>query len=355
MRSRRRFTSVGQRVRACARIGERPQHALFGEAFAEARLGEHLVFDETAHARRLVGERALVELAEDACRASPASRSAEISLRSCAIRALLSSRQIEAQQRRLHFGVRAAPRRRRRSARSLRRPPRDTSLPPGFTTAASAWAPVMRASRMRFWRDRGHHALEALEVGEVVLAQRDQDAVVGAGEVETVSDDASSRSIRASSAFGRAILDEVGEVLDEFAARLRPKSSVCASVKISSNWSKMSSGNQRCVRRRRAARRRGGGGIPRATRRRPPSPRLRPVAGGLGGAEDRLLDLLGRRRRVARVVDAHVDRAEALRRSRGTMPARRIEVLPRPDCPKRIVSGLRCTRRASSAISSSRP
>ena len=37
------------------------------------------------------------------------------------------------------------------------------------------------------------------------------------------------------------------------------------------------------------------------------------------------------------------------------MPARRIEVLPRPDWPKRIVRSLRCTRRASSATSSSRP
>jgi AcrR family transcriptional regulator len=39
---------------------------------------------------------------------------------------------------------------------------------------------------------------------------------------------------------------------------------------------------------------------------------LRPAAGGLGGAEDRALDLLGRRRRVRVVVEAHIDGAEAL-------------------------------------------
>ena len=37
----------------------------------------------------------------------------------------------------------------------------------------------------------------------------------------------------------------------------------------------------------------------------------RPVTRGLGRAEDRLLDLFGRRRRIGRVVDPHVDRAIA--------------------------------------------
>src|SRR5689334_9603381 len=41
-----------QRARLRARVIEGAQHALLGEALAEARLGEHLVFDEPPHARR---------------------------------------------------------------------------------------------------------------------------------------------------------------------------------------------------------------------------------------------------------------------------------------------------------------
>jgi hypothetical protein len=57
--------------------------------------------------------------------------------------------------------------------------------------------------------------------------------------------------------------------------------------------------------------------------------RLRPRASASVAPKDRLLDLLGGRRgNRARIVDAHVDRAVAFGRSRGTMPARRIDVLP---------------------------
>ena len=68
-------------------------------------------------------------------------------------------------------------------------------------------------------RDRRHLALEALEVREVVLAQRDQDAVVAAREVEVlgrrvVALDARLERLR------RAVLDEVGEVLEELRGAL---------------------------------------------------------------------------------------------------------------------------------------
>ena len=43
--------------------------------------------------------------------------------------------------------------------------------------------------------------------------------------------------------------------------------------------------------------------------------RPRPVAGGGRGPEDRLLDLFRRRRRIGRVVDPHVDRADSPRRA----------------------------------------
>ncbi len=94
------------------------------------------------------------------------------------------------------------------------------------------------------------------------------------------------------------------------AARARPASSDCASVKISSNWSKISSGVS---------------GLPDASRSTSsrwcrnshsdsPStatPDSRPLPGLLRRARDRRLDLLRRRRRVARIIDAHVHRAIA--------------------------------------------
>ena len=65
MRSRRRSTSVAQRVGRSAGGGKRLEHALLGQAFAIAGLGQQLVLDDAAHALRLVGQRALVEFAED--------------------------------------------------------------------------------------------------------------------------------------------------------------------------------------------------------------------------------------------------------------------------------------------------
>ena len=68
-------------------------------------------------------------------------------------------------------------------------------------------------------RDRGHLALQSFEVGEIVLAQRDQDPVVGAREVEllgrgVVALDPRFERLR------RAVLDEVGEVLEELRGAL---------------------------------------------------------------------------------------------------------------------------------------
>ena len=65
MRSRRRLTSVASASGAAPAAAKRLAQRLLRDVLAEARLGEQLVLDEPAHGRRLVGERALVEIAED--------------------------------------------------------------------------------------------------------------------------------------------------------------------------------------------------------------------------------------------------------------------------------------------------
>ena len=63
-------------------------------------------------------------------------------------------------------------------------------------------------------RDRGHDALQALEMREIVLAQRDQHAVVGAGKVESLR---GGLVLRRAAPRGqrRPVLDEIREVIDE--------------------------------------------------------------------------------------------------------------------------------------------
>jgi hypothetical protein len=54
-----------ERIGRGTRCGETLLHALLGQALAVAGLGQQIVLDELPHARRLVGQRALVELAEN--------------------------------------------------------------------------------------------------------------------------------------------------------------------------------------------------------------------------------------------------------------------------------------------------
>ncbi len=122
---------------------------------------------------------------------------------------------------------------------------------------------------------------------------------------------ASSLSIRASSALGARFSTRSARSSRNCAARLRPKSSLCASVKISSNWSKISSGMSvlpdasRSTSSRWCRNSHSDSPLtatpacvhwPEASRR----------------AEDRLLDLLGGLGRLRRIVEPHVDRAVAL-------------------------------------------
>ena len=147
-------------------------------------------------------------------------------------------------------------------------------------------------------------------MGEVVLAQRDQDAVVGAREIEVLGgglvlvEPLLERR-------GRAVLDEVGEVLEEL---LRTQPAAIVGLRQREDLLELVEDQER---QQRAAL-----GIPQqvaAVVQELPQrlaldrgARAAPVAGLGRGLEDRLLDLLGRRRRISRVVHPHVHRAEAL-------------------------------------------
>jgi hypothetical protein len=80
-------------------------------------------------------------------------------------------------------------------------------------TAASACAPVIGASRRRFCVMLGIAALSP-RGRQVVLAQRDQDAVVAAREVEALGQRVVLLELRLER-LGRAVLDQVGQIGDE--------------------------------------------------------------------------------------------------------------------------------------------
>ena len=95
----------------------------------------------------------------------------------------------------------------------------ETSLPPGFTHRGKR----LRAGHPRephpVLRDRRHDALHAFEMREIVLAQRDQDPVVAAREVESLGDGVVAVDPRLE-CLRRAVLDEVGEVVEELRGAL---------------------------------------------------------------------------------------------------------------------------------------
>ncbi len=184
---------------------------------AVARLGEQLVLDHAAHARRLVGERALVELREDGL-----ARAGE-QVRGDAGLALGETHGVEfaadeAQERGLDLGVGELGAARHEAHDRLGHLARHQP-----SARAEHRRQRLRAAHAgephAVLRDRGHRALERFEVREVVLAERDQHAIVGACEVEVlggglVEFEAPLQRRR------RPVLDQVGEFLDEL---LRPQ------------------------------------------------------------------------------------------------------------------------------------
>ena len=133
------------------------------------------------------------------------------------MRALLSSRQIE-------LSSEARPRRSQLGATGDEAHDRlgdflGDEASAGFVTAAERLLAVHAREPHAVLRDRRHRALEPLQVREVVLAQRDEDAVVGAAEVEALGDRVVAFEPRLERA-RRTVLDQVREVLDELGGAL---------------------------------------------------------------------------------------------------------------------------------------
>ncbi len=139
----------GQRIGRGAGIGEGLEHALLGQALAEAGVRQQLVLDHLAQRRRLIGERALVELGQDGVVRAGEQVGGDLgaALRDARVVELAADQR---QQRGLDLGVAqfgaAGDEAHDRLRHFLRRP----ACRPACSTAASACWPFMRASRMRF-------------------------------------------------------------------------------------------------------------------------------------------------------------------------------------------------------------
>ncbi len=299
MRRSRRLTSVASVSGGAPAAVNSFDQAFLGEALAVARFGEEVVLDHLPHAGRLVGQRALVELSEDRFARSGEQVGGNLvaTLRDPRVVELAAD---EGQERRLDLGIGEFG-----AAGDEADDRRGDFL--GDELAARIYH---RGERLRAGHpgephpvlgDRGHLALEPFEVGEIVLAQRDQDPVVGARKVEFFR-----RRVVALDALlelpGRAVLNEVGEVVQELGGALAAE---IVALRQREDLLELVEDQQRGERLpgrvaqhvvavvqelpQRFAADRGAG--------------LRPLPRRLRLAEDRLLDLLGRWRRVGRVID----------------------------------------------------
>ncbi len=143
----------------------------------------------------------------------------------------------------------------------------DTRPLPGPMTASSALLARHRREAQAVLRDARHLRLQALERREVVLAQRDQHAVVAAREIEALGRQFVGLQPRLERP-RRAVLDQVRQIVDE-ARRARAAGLVGLGqredlLELVEDQER----DERACPTRRAARRRGGAGTPTATRRR---------------------------------------------------------------------------------------
>ena len=296
MRSSRRSTSFASASGAAPAAANALQHALLGEAFAKARFGQQLVLDEAPHAGRLVGERALVEFGEDrVVRAREQIRGdLGAALRDTRVVELAAD---EAQQRRLDFGV-AQLRSAGDEAHDRLGDLLGHELAAGLHHRARApAAPVIRASRIRFCVIDGIAPFSAFEMREVVLAQRDQDRGSRCARNRNRSAAVSSCSIRASSAFGGRFSTRSARSSMNCAARCAAE---IVALREREDLLELVEDQQRHERACPLASRSTSSRWCRNSHSDSPStatPGCVHVPGGLGRAEDRLLDLLRRRRR----------------------------------------------------------
>ncbi len=253
---------------------------------------------------RLVGQRALVELAQDRVARAGQQIGGDLgpALRDAGVVELAADK---AQQRRLDLGVgqlgAAGDETHDRLGDFL-----GDQLPARLQHGGKRLRAGHAGQPHPVLRDRGHDALHAFEMGEIVLAQRDQYPVVAAGKIESLGgcfvllDPGFER-------FGRAVLDQVGEILEELRGTLAAEVVALRKREDFLELVEYQQRDQRLARRvaqdvvavvqefpqRFAADR---------------HPRLRPLSERLRSPENGLLDLLRRLGRVGRVVDPNVDR-----------------------------------------------
>jgi hypothetical protein len=158
-------------------------------------------------------------------------------------------------------------------------------------------------------RDRRHHAFQVLEMREVVLAQRDQDAVVAAREVEALDSGFVLVHLRLERLW-RPILDQVGQVFHELRRALAAE---VVALRQREQFLELVEDQQRDERLARLIAQDVVAMVQELPQRFAGyrGARLRPRACGPRRAKNRLLDLFGRHRRIGRVVDAHIDRTVA--------------------------------------------
>ena len=147
-------------------------------------------------------------------------------------------------------------------------------------------------------------------MGEIVLAQRDQHAIVGAGEVEVLR--AGLVLLQPLLERGwRAVLDEVGEILQELPGAQAPG---VVSLRQREDLLELVEDQQRQQRPSLSITQQVAAVMQEFPQRLAldSGTGLRPVPGRGRGPEDSLLDLLGGWRGVRRVVNPDVDGAEAL-------------------------------------------
>ena len=144
---------------------------------------------------------------------------------------------------------------------------------------------------------------------EIVLAQRNQHAIIAAREIEALGRSIVLLDLRFE-LLRRPVLDEIGEVLDELCGALATE---VVALRQREDLLELVEDQQR---RQRPALRvmqhvvAMMQELPQRLANRCDA-RLRPLSRLLGRLEYRLLDLLGWRRRFRRIIDAHVDRAVA--------------------------------------------
>ena len=298
----------GQRLGRSAGGDEAFFHPLLGEALAVAGVGEQLVLDERAHAGGLVGEGAFVELGENGVAGAREEVGGDFRATLREARGVEFTTD-EAEERGLDLGafqLGAAADEAHDGLRHL--------VVHQLAAGAGHGGERLRARHAGephpVLGDRRHSGLQALKVREVVFAERDENAVVGARKIEALHRRLVTIELSLER-LGRAIFDEVGEVLGELRGALPAK---IVALRQRENLLELIEDEQRDQRAAGVVAQHIVAVVEKFPERLAGlgDAGLRPVSGGRGRAQDGLFDLLGGRRGFAAVVEPHIHGAIAL-------------------------------------------